>query len=70
MDNVNAKTSFKIGDANTDAGANKAEVDNTPSPVEEQPKPQAPASHCLRAASFRSPRPSTRQLRPAARPPW
>ena len=44
MDNVNAKTSFKISDANTDAGANKAEVDNTPSPVEEQPKPQVPAN--------------------------
>lgn len=44
MDNVNAKTSFKIGDANADAGANKAEVDNTPSPVEEQLKPQAPTN--------------------------
>lgn len=41
MDDNNAKASFRIGNASTDAGADKAEVDNTPSPVEEQPKPQA-----------------------------
>lgn len=41
MDDNNAKASFRIGSASTDAGADKAEVDNTPSPVEEQPKPQA-----------------------------
>lgn len=41
MDDNNAKASFRIGNANADAGADKAEVDNTPSPVEEQPKPQA-----------------------------
>lgn len=44
MDNNDAKASFKIGNASADAGVNKAEVDNTPSPVEEQPKPQAPAN--------------------------
>lgn len=43
MDNIDAKASFKIGNANTGAGANKADVDNTPSPVEEQPKPQTTA---------------------------
>lgn len=41
MDDNNAKASFRIGNSSTDAGADKAEVDNTPSPVEEQPKPQA-----------------------------
>lgn len=41
MDDNNAKASFRIGNASTDAGVDKAEVDNTPSPVEEQPKPQA-----------------------------
>lgn len=43
MDNNDAKASFKIGNANADAGANKANVDNTPSPVEGQPKSQATA---------------------------
>ena len=37
MDENSAKASFKIGGVSTDAGANKADIDNTQSPVEEQP---------------------------------
>ena len=37
MDENSAKASFKIGGVSTDAGVNKADIDNTQSPVEEQP---------------------------------
>ena len=41
MDENSAKASFQIGKPSTDTGANKADIDSTTSPVEEQPKPQA-----------------------------
>lgn len=42
MNKNDAKASFKIGIATTDIGADKADIDNTPSPVEEQPIQKAP----------------------------
>ena len=42
MDIRDAKASFKIGNDSPDNGVDKANVDNTPSPVEEQPVQQAP----------------------------
>lgn len=44
MDENSAKASFQIGKPSADAGANKADIDSTTSPVEEQPKPQATVS--------------------------
>lgn len=44
MDENSAKASFKIGGVSTDAGTNKADIDNTQSPVEEQPVSQASAN--------------------------